>query len=202
MKKKLITIGLFLALITQSFSQIEYEKFSLITGLKAYDEFMDGDDTLSATSFEIGIGLRGGVDFNSILRSTSFFGFSGTSELFANWAYATPYASIEFIRGYNVEKEKGEKLRGGSNPVMINLGGSAGAGFNLFYLIPVGVGASAGLSSDFQDVFLTYSYGLSFRSISISYAGRTNWTGNKTAKVKTTNHIDIKYAYNLFKSDW
>ena len=107
MKKTIIIIVLGLLSLGNSLSQINYEKFSVIGGMKGYPLIVEENDTISLISVEIGIGLRGGKEFNSKIVTRSFLGGKFKKEIFANWAFATPYLSLEYVNPYN--ETKGER---------------------------------------------------------------------------------------------
>jgi len=201
MKTKMFILVIISLVVNTTFSQFNITKFSAIAGLKNYSDIVIGNDSLTVSAIEIGFGMRGGKELNSKLISTSFFGFSGTKEVYRNWAYITPYATVEFNYAYSENNKKFFKLKDGGSSIVLNAGGSAGAGVNLFYFIPIGVCVSGGFSSDFKDVYLAYSYGICAYNLSVNFGGRTNLTKNNSSFYKSLNSIEIKYIYNLFKKD-
>ena len=192
MKTKITLLLLTIFLFGKSFSQYRTEEVALIGGMKFRYDLMVGADTVTVSSLEFGFGRAGGNRIEGLS-----WGILSLSE---DWNYFTPYATVE----YHYMTKNGEtdflKPEDGASPVMLNIGVSGGIG-HTFFILPVGVCVSTGISTDFTDTYLSYTYGFCAYGISIEAGGLLNLSNNNDSFYKSKPFGQIKYVWNLFDFD-
>lgn len=188
MKTKITIVLLTIFLVGKSFSQYG-ESVALIGGVKFRSDLRLNGDTVTISSLEFGFGRSGGYSDQGVS-----WGILSLSE---NWGYLTPYATVEY--SYMTKKGGTDYLKAddGASPVMLNLGVSGGIGKTLF-IFPLGICASAGISTDFTDTYLSYSYGICAYGLSIEAGGLLNLSNKNKSFYKAKPYGQVKFIWNLF----
>ena len=138
-------------------------------------------DTLFLNAVEVG--------FGSVQGNHQTWDAQGIS-WGSDWKYSTlPYVTLEYRFAQHVDNFKVMGLKGEVPSLMLNVGVSGGGGFRLL-VIPMGINGTAGISTDFQDVFARVGIGYDLYRISIGSGAYLNLTKNGALP----NYMDGSYV--------
>lgn len=179
--------------INIDWSSIE-EKITPILGVK-WGGMINNGDSLLVGSIEIGAGL--------ILGSIDELGYWGWIPTGWIWNYLTlPYVSFEyrwFNRYYEYQGNISENLT--LSPIVMNVGVSGGTGFVLTFLpVPIGINGMAGLSTDFQQLFLRGRIGWDFIGGSIGFTSYYSLT-RKATSVNRPHYTCLELSFTLIRDN-
>lgn len=128
--------------------------------------------------------LGGAVDSFLVISGEVGYGFTQSDEeiemfgLYGSWSYAAlPFVSLEYHAYLNPADFSFISAINIAPALMIHAGVTGGTGA-LFLFLPFGINGTAGLSSDFKDLFIRYGISYDVFGFSIGYTGFINLTKN------------------------
>lgn len=189
--KKIIFI-LFSVLSFESFSQL-HSKFDVkelapIVGYKYVPLTINRIDTTEVHTLTLGISLATGE-----VESTSNWGILSTS---GTWKYiAAPFISLDYNMAANSGQYELFKANDGASPLVLNVGITAGYG-GYVLIFPIGINGTAGLSTDFKDVYLKYGIAYDIVGFSIGVGGLINMTNNNDSFYKSKLGMELRWVFN------
>lgn len=138
--------------------------FFAVRACEAVRPFGGAADSFMVISGEIGYG------FTQSDEEIEMFGIYGS------WSYsAIPFVSLEYHTYVSSTDFGFIDSKNIAPPIMIHAGVTGGTGAMLLFL-PFGINGTAGLSSDFKDLFLRYGISYDVFGFSIGYTGFINLT--------------------------
>ena len=193
MKRYLFVIVLIISVAVESMGQMKLNtvhhppdlKLNTSTSIGEMDGLWSNSGYFVAIRACDAAGSFGGtVDSFYVISGEVGYGFTQSDEeiemlgLYGSWSYsALPFISLEY-RSYLNAKDFSFISSGNiAPPVMIHAGLTGGTGA-LFLFLPFGINGTAGLSSDFRDLFFRYGVSYDVFGFSIGYTGFINLTKN------------------------
>ncbi len=189
--KRIILVVCFLGAKFSSYSQIKEWIYTAnlapMLTYKSTPPVFNGMDTVSIHTLGATISLTNGefdmLDWNGVPITTQ-------------WQYLSiPFVGFE----YNVANTKGRgqlyKPKDGAFPIMLSIGVTGGYGGS-FLIFPVGVNGTAGLSTDFSDLYFKYGIGYEMWGFSLGMGGYLNLTNNNNSFYKTEPGLELRYIWN------
>lgn len=170
-------------------------KITPIIGYKWGGNIIHNGDSLLVRSIELGIGLIKG----NINEWISW----GPIPMGWDWSYLTlPYVTFEyrwFKRYYEYQGSISENIK--MNPFMLNIGVSGGKGGMLSFLpVPLSLNGMAGLSTDFNQLYLRGRIGWDLVGVSIGFTGYYSLTQRKTL-LNYPHYLSFELSFTLIRDD-